>query len=837
MTMPVRRRLSRLRRQLFAGGSGREGEGSGSGEAASSRVRRVGTLAGMAAGIAMLLFLFDREEVGEFPVPRSECRQVDAHSDVWTWPLPAKSCELARCYWPRGGSSFLWLGDHLLLKRPTDAEPTAAEQTHGWHRVSDGELRFKLPRDTGEVTQPLRLELHGPMSIRREFAWLLFIVLLFAWAACRGWGAKTLLGSAPFNWMACAAPVAFTASWFVQPHHGLPEGWRSSLIGLAFSRLDAVAPGLLLVLSAVGWWSDRRTRSAARKAGVQVAAPIAARPDHNTIRFIRLGWLSGVTFLLVSYVRLLSWGIEPVTAWYPAHYSAPFRSSVSWSDANGYVVGAGRLLQTGKLDEWNQRRPVNAAMFSTRLGMAGGDRTVAMWLQAVAAGFSAAWCARELALTYGWRAATAALALWWGCLRIVVITTLSESLGLTLGLLGLAGILRWLRTGSSSAWLGGIGLLALGQAARPGAMFVLPALCLAAARSGSRRRWFALAAAAAASVAVGLAVNPLLSKLYGHGENTSGSNFAYTFVGLATGQNWKQAAEQYREQLDPLPNEAAVARFLYREGWRLIREHPSTFLRELVRGELQFWRELPSLLLAFSTRGDIDRLEPTLWLHRLLLAAIGLMAILRTAREASRSELVFWMLFGAGCLASIPIVYLDGGARVLAATWPTMLGWYATALRTSGVPARAAWPAAKTPVYPLCFAALCILAVAGPALMHDFYGIPKSISPLPLATTVSELRLDRYATGPVLTVGEGQEISWLEWQRELQLAGVEAAPDFQRAAPRPPFRFRQSYDARSRQTVILFEPADSFDAGRAGIDWFSVPFGLGRVIPLQEPSR
>src|SRR5262245_6091793 len=44
-----------------------------------------------------------------------------------------------------------------------------------------------------------------------------------------------------------------------------------------------------------------------------------------------------------------------------------------WSDAGAYYVGAEGFLTEGVLDPWNQRRPLNAALFAVRLALVDHD--------------------------------------------------------------------------------------------------------------------------------------------------------------------------------------------------------------------------------------------------------------------------------------------------------------------------------------------------------------------------------------------------------------------------------------------------------------------------------
>ncbi len=54
-------------------------------------------------------------------------------------------------------------------------------------------------------------------------------------------------------------------------------------------------------------------------------------------------------------------------------YYAYVGGAVPISDASNYYQGAVELREQGTLSSWNQRRPLNAALFAFRLGVTGGS--------------------------------------------------------------------------------------------------------------------------------------------------------------------------------------------------------------------------------------------------------------------------------------------------------------------------------------------------------------------------------------------------------------------------------------------------------------------------------
>jgi|GEM_PF-1525513 len=823
-------------------------------------------LVALSAVAAVLLFLFDRQEQAFLDVSSTECERVDTASStaagaVWCWELPESVHSLVQAKTPRRASSFLFLGEQLIpLKFPFGTVPDAEREITGWHLIEQDRLIFQLPAGVqlselqesmssgppateivGSAPRELRLEINGPMSGRRQFAWATVVLSCFALSffhkSAEHW-LRRLSVPAAWLWLAGAVVVAlaFLGSLYICAIQRLPIAWRSTSLGIAWDRLDAIAPGLLLISACCGWLYDRRR--AANPAESEATAEVSKRQMMPSWS-VQVAWLAGAALFLISFVRLLCWGVGATHPWSPVEISSPFCSAAAYSDAAGYLAGAYHLLAEGTLDEWNQRRPINATLFAMRLIGSGWNVDLAKWLQAVVVALAAAWAAREVALSYGRYAGIAALALLWGCGRLFLATTLSEPLGFALGSLALVGLLRQIRTGSIASGMLGLGSMTLAQAARPGALFVLPALLLCAGSWG--RTWrerTVLLALASLMIAAMMAVSPLLSRLYGTQTNLTGSNFAYTFAGLASGQSWSEVIDQYQEQLDALPNEKAVATFLYQEGFRLIRSQPEVFLGELLKGVVRFTVDLPRFLVGSTSRSNMDVQSPLLIPQVLFLATLALLALWRQWNCGSRHDWGLWSAIFVGCATSIPFVYLDGGMRVLMATWPAALAWLATGLAASKpgdmAPIRYDFGRDTWPLAGLLVAVIGI-ALAGPALAHRWVGHAASVAdgahpelgpPADMAAAkviqgqwvqdsgvdgdVDWLQVDWRMRGPGVSVGNlgGAELTVMQWQRELQISGVGSEAYLLSRLPKPPFRFDQVYDLRSGMSKILFLPGD-----------------------------
>ena len=101
-----------------------------------------------------------------------------------------------------------------------------------------------------------------------------------------------------------------------------------------------------------------------------------------------------------------------------------------------------------------------------------------------------------------------------------------------------------------------------------------------------------------AGIFLGATLNPLISKAYGDERNVQFSNFSLVLCGLAIGETWDKAKENFASETRAL-NEADQAAFFYRKAWEKFRENPAVILTRLRDGGAYFLSHLP-LFLATS---------------------------------------------------------------------------------------------------------------------------------------------------------------------------------------------------------------------------------------------
>jgi hypothetical protein len=412
------------------------------------------------------------------------------------------------------------------------------------------------------------------------------------------------------------------------------------------------------------------------------------------------------------------------------------------------------------------RRPLFTGLLATLLAVTGQNLQVTLALL-VAVNAIAGWLlAREIQASHGPLAAVLGLLLLFLFYRVEggLGTTLTENLGLPLGMLSMAGLWRGARTRRmGQVWLG-IGLLTLALMARAGAFFVLPALLVGGAwssrRQGCSARRFVLGAAVAIALGGGLSL--ALGKILANPatEQTAFSNFSQTLYGLVVGsKGWGQVLTDY-----PQAHEGVE---IYALAWQAFRAHPLG----LLTGSLKMWREYfpPYDDHAFAFVG-FDAYATSLQLVCYGSSAVGLVQCLR------RSQQPPYGFVGAatlGHLASIPFAPpIDAGLRVYAATMPLLVLLVAIAVGellktvwqsmglTRGVSLPTTPDAAGSPdAYWLgaalvCGLGLAALALLGPLVLHWVSHAPHlAESPCPAGQETIYVRL---SPGAVLRVVDDQ---------------------------------------------------------------------------------
>lgn len=355
----------------------------------------------------------------------------------------------------------------------------------------------------------------------------------------------------------------------------------------------------------------------------------------------RIGTLISLSVTLMLFAWQLSciWSLSG-----PALYSV-FGGILPWSDAYGYYTSARLLLEGEHFNSLASRRPLFAGLLAGLLGLTGGSLQASLALLVLANGIAAFLLIHEVQRTHGAFAAPFVLGLLFFFYRRFVGTTLTEHLGLLLGITALTVLWRGTGQKRMPLILLGMFLLTLALNARAGAFFVLPALLLWGGwffRGNAFLSWRFLIGGSAA-VALGFALNTLVLKVVGSPDAEAFSNFSYVIYGLVSGgKGWRYVMGEH-------PG-VSEGREMYLLAWEAFRANPTG----IVVGAAKAWRDYitPFWMGMFGFVSVISReISAVIRLPLIGLSVLGLVRCFRQRHDAHCSLILAAMM---GIFLSVP---------------------------------------------------------------------------------------------------------------------------------------------------------------------------------------
>jgi hypothetical protein len=219
-------------------------------------------------------------------------------------------------------------------------------------------------------------------------------------------------------------------------------------------------------------------------------------------------------------------------------------------DAAAYYTESQRLLLLGShFSVWGTRRPLFAGFFATILSLNGNNLQGALAILVAINAVAVYFAAREVqrSLKYSWLAALF-LMLCHIYYRNYIGVALTENLGFALGLLSFAFLLQGARKESLRISSFGLFVLTLALNARAGAFFILPAIVIWVgwAFRNKLEQWWRPVLSGVLAIAFGFGANAFITKLVGHPEGVSFSNYSESLYGIAVGyKGWEQVYADY----------------------------------------------------------------------------------------------------------------------------------------------------------------------------------------------------------------------------------------------------------------------------------------------------
>ena len=354
-----------------------------------------------------------------------------------------------------------------------------------------------------------------------------------------------------------------------------------------------------------------------------------------------------------------SWFGFILPVFFDTQYSA-IGGSIPYSDANGYFHISYHFNFFGQLDSWNMRRPLNALFYAARMKMVGYDFWYAMIGQSIMCAIPFTLYLKAIHKKFGLYSALISFLYVLYHIWMFGNTTLSEILGLTLGLLSF--VLLWNGWFERKHFIYNIGIAALTVAlmTRAGPNFLLlGALFLVYLKPFSTSWKKDLFVSTVVFITVFIFMIKLPLYFGDPSQNAALSNFSHTLYGLVNGGKlWNYCYSDPRV-LESLKNanELTHSKILYQASWECFKENPFN----LVKGLILYFGVFCFYFINFFSFGP-DLLKYALRVVSGVWWAYLLYRIYHK-RVAFKNDFLFLAVFAFMIGLSACVVFRDGGIR------------------------------------------------------------------------------------------------------------------------------------------------------------------------------
>jgi hypothetical protein len=512
-----------------------------------------------------------------------------------------------------------------------------------------------------------------------------------------------------------------------------------------------------------------RPISLALRTGFGLIIPLAALVMYITFRVpSRLGELLALTATMSLF------GLGLAGLWASGNtQSVILNGLIPLTDAAGYYADATRLQYGLEVSNFTAMRPFFAGLLSLFLWLSERNLLIAVAIFTALAGFACYLACREIQSTHGTEIAIFILMLMFLYYRHHSGTTMSESLGVTVSLLGVALIWRGISAQKEWNTLFGIMMIALALNVRPGAMFVLPALLLWGGWvfRGQTKFSFKFFGIGAILILLTFYANGRIVDFVSGSSGVPFENFAWAFYGLSSGgKSWTYIFEAHPEL--QLLKDTEITPAIYRLAFEQIMSNPLL----IVKGSFFYWRMFFSNTwynaYAFVAGDNYWVNQAARW-GMYVLSGLGIFKWIKDRKDPYTSLAVLTAL---GVLASVPFVPPTDAYRVrlYAATIPffVILPGLGLSFLQEKIPLQALKPR-SIPLSPSYLSEafsiiLIVLMIASPLLIKTNGRLPAP------PTTACPVGMDsfftRYDKGISINIRRENEI-FLDWMPNFHISG------------------------------------------------------------------
>jgi len=338
-------------------------------------------------------------------------------------------------------------------------------------------------------------------------------------------------------------------------------------------------------------------------------------------------------------------------------------------DAGMYYSGAEHILDTGKVDEWNIKRPITSIFLATRLLLTNFDFRYTLILQAILSSISAFIVALSVSRTLGKRSGFLMFAVLFASSAFFLTDNMSENTGLIFGCLSFALIWLGIFEHNRLSFLFGAFFLTIGFVTRPGPFLIFPCIILFAGIFFRDQKGFSWQNSFLSTLVIGLGIflNQCIIWLFGEVKGIMMGNFATVLYGLAAGgKGWQQYMVDFPYEYAHYPENDLYA-FLYVKSFELIKANPIQFLKVIfgyyTTLPMDFFNQLYNITIFSKTKMVLSGFEYIILLVILILIVIGIFRFF--LYSPLQPIKILFSLILVTTFISLPFYFPESGIRTL----------------------------------------------------------------------------------------------------------------------------------------------------------------------------
>lgn len=308
---------------------------------------------------------------------------------------------------------------------------------------------------------------------------------------------------------------------------------------------------------------------------------------------------------LISMMVTLSLFAMPLAGLWASGQSQSVAISglIPLTDAANYYNDSLRIITGQSISHFSAMRPFFPGFLSFLISITDRNFMFSLAIITAIAAIAIYYSVREIQRTHGAETAVFLLIILFLYFRHHSGTSMSETLGVPLGALGIGLIWRGMEKQSQNLAIFGLFIISFALNIRPGAMFTLPFILLWAGRvfrKPNERFSIRFIFWGAGAIILSFALNTFFIRLLADPSGTAFSNFSWALYGLASGGNsYTYIFEKHPEVF--LLQDPEQSRTIYRLAFDLIIHNPSLIIRGAFHNWIMFFSD--SWYSAFSFLG------------------------------------------------------------------------------------------------------------------------------------------------------------------------------------------------------------------------------------------